>query len=224
MVKMMGLGINLGNTLEAPIEGAWAPAATEKDFDQFKAKGFTNVRIPVRWDNHTEQTPPYAVDEQFMSRVEQVVEWSLARGFVTVMNTHHEDWLDHPDTFAAKLPRLKAIWTQIAARFQSKPEKLLFEIFNEPHLMSIEQLNAMNAVRSKVCRREPNTSKELMNCVLVQAVLPIIRTNNSNRIVILGGLQWMNPTWQTEHPASMKIPSGDPQLMLEVHNYDRTYQ
>jgi hypothetical protein len=34
----------------------------------------------------------------------------------------------------------------------------------------------------------------------------------------------MNPTWQTEHPASMKIPSGDPQLMLEVHNYDRTYQ
>ena len=150
MVKIMGLGINLGNTLEAPIEGAWAPAATEKDFDQFKAKGFTNVRIPVRWDNHTEQAPPYAVDEQFMSRVEQVVEWSLARGFVTIMNTHHEDWLDHPDTFAAKLPRLKAIWTQIAARFQSKPERLLFEIFNEPHLMSVDQLNEMNAVRSAV--------------------------------------------------------------------------
>ena len=55
----------------------------------------------------------------------------------------------------------------------------------------------------------------------MQAVLPIIRVNNSNRIVILGGLQWMNPNWQTQHPASMKIPSGDPQLMLEVHNYDR---
>ena len=68
------------------------------------------------------------------------------------------------------------------------------------------------------------TNEQLMSRVLAQAVLPIIRTNNSNRIVILGGLQWMSPTWQTEHPASMKIPSGDPQLMLEIHNYDRTYQ
>ena len=78
-------------------------------------------------------------------------------------------------------------------------------------------------MQCEVCHREPN-DEQLMHCVLVQAVLPIIRTNNSNRIVILGGLQWMNPTWQTQHPASMRIPSGDPQLMLEIHNYDRMCQ
>ena len=29
MVKRMGIGINLGNTLDAPTEGSWAPAAQE---------------------------------------------------------------------------------------------------------------------------------------------------------------------------------------------------
>ena len=31
------LGINLGNVLEAPMEGAWAPAAQEYYFDDYKA-------------------------------------------------------------------------------------------------------------------------------------------------------------------------------------------
>ena len=34
--------------------------------------GFGNVRIPVRWDEHTARTPPYAIDAIFMARVEQV--------------------------------------------------------------------------------------------------------------------------------------------------------
>jgi endoglucanase len=45
MVKKMGVGINLGNTLEAPEEGGWAPAAKESFFDQYKQAGFTNVRV-----------------------------------------------------------------------------------------------------------------------------------------------------------------------------------
>ena len=38
--KLMGVGINLGNTLEAPIEGQWAPRAQESFFDEFKRIGF----------------------------------------------------------------------------------------------------------------------------------------------------------------------------------------
>ena len=33
MVKKMGIGINLGNTLDAPTEGAWALRAQEKFFE-----------------------------------------------------------------------------------------------------------------------------------------------------------------------------------------------
>ena len=63
--------------------------------------------------------------------METVVGWSLARGFITVVNTHHDNWLDSVQNFTAILPRFKAIWTQIAARFQSKGEELLFEVYNE---------------------------------------------------------------------------------------------
>ena len=197
MIKKMGLGINLGNTLEAPEEGAWAPAAKESFFAAFEEAGFTNVRVPVRWDRHTEQTPPYTIDEAFLSRVEQVLNWSLNRGLVTVVNTHHDDWLDNQTMFAHALPRFEAIWQQIAQRFKHMPETLLFEVFNEPHVMTADQLNTMNA-----------------------AIHLIIRASNPTRIILLGGLQWMSPSWQVNNPGAMVIPVGDPQLALEIHSYD----
>jgi endoglucanase len=198
--KLMGVGINLGNTLEAPIEGQWAPRAQESFFDEFKRIGFQNVRVPVRWDNHTQTSPPYAVDPVFLDRVETILDWSLSRGFVTVVNTHHDDWLDQADdsVFNARLPRLKAIWTQMSSRFQNKSEKLLFEVYNEPHVMSVQSFNKMNA-----------------------AILPIIRATNPTRVVVLGGLQWMGPSWVTSNPDALIIPDpSDHQLMLEIHNYD----
>ena len=46
----MGRGINLGNTLEPPTEGAWNNGpAQERYFNLYREAGFTNVRIPVRW-------------------------------------------------------------------------------------------------------------------------------------------------------------------------------
>ena len=48
------------------------------------------------------------------------------------------------------------------------------------------------------------------------AVLPVIRAHNPTRIVLLGGLQFMNPSWIIANPDAMVIPD-DAQLMLEVH-------
>jgi endoglucanase len=106
----------------------------------------------------------------------------------------HEKWLDDPSVFDQKLPRLEAIWKQIATRFSAKGENLLFEVFNEPNLMTAEQLNAMN-----------------------RAVLPIIRVRNPVRIVLLMGLQHGNPTWILQNPDALEVPE-DKQVMLEIHN------
>ena len=182
---------------DAPKEGTWAPAAKEIYFKRFKEVRFTNVRVPVRWDKHTQAVPPYQIDSTFLDRVEEVLDWSLARGMVTVVNSHHDDWLDNSSTFAEQLPRFKAIWRQVSERFKIKPETLLFEIYNEPHVMSVDDLNAMNA-----------------------AAHGIIRDTNPYRIIILGGLSWMSPWWQFQHPGQMTVPRNDSQLMVEVHSYD----
>ena len=113
------------------------------------------VRVPVQWGNHVAESKPFAVNETFMRRVEQVVDWSLSRGLVTILNTHHDEWLE--DSFSSALPRFEALWAQVAERFSNRPEHLLFEVYNEPHAsqFSADDLNAMNA-----------------------AVLPIIRAAN----------------------------------------------
>ena len=70
-IAEMGRGINLGNTLEPPTEGAWNNGpAQESFFDTYLEAGFGNIRIPVRWDQHTGNTTPFAVDENWMDRVE----------------------------------------------------------------------------------------------------------------------------------------------------------
>ena len=47
IVQEMGRGINLGNTLTAPIEGNWAPVVYEQYFIDVANEGFSNVRIPI---------------------------------------------------------------------------------------------------------------------------------------------------------------------------------
>lgn len=47
VVQDMGRGVNLGNTLSAPVEGNWAPVVYEQYFIDVKNEGFSNVRIPV---------------------------------------------------------------------------------------------------------------------------------------------------------------------------------
>mmetsp|Transcript_40136 Transcript_40136/g.106168 ORF Transcript_40136/g.106168 Transcript_40136/m.106168 type:complete len:400 (+) Transcript_40136:41-1240(+) len=201
-VKGMQMGINLGNVLDAPTEGAWAMPAQEYYFDDYVQAGFKSVRVPVRWDKHTATASPWLVDPSFMSRVDQVIGWSLDRGLRTILNTHHDDWLDGAMTnssFDVQLERLVAIWAQVAERFASRSDDLLaFEVYNEPHLnMTVDWLNRMN-----------------------MAVLPTIRATNPTRNVLFGGLQWMNPSWIVANPDAMLFPSNDSHLFLEVHSYD----
>lgn len=196
MQKVMGLGINFGNRMDLNMKKI--KDIDEKFFDDYKAAGFTNVRIPVHWDKHVGKNAPYTVDSDFLDTVETVLDYVLARGMVAILNTHHETWVDSAavGVFERKLPRLEALWTQIAARFASKSEKLLFEIFNEAHLITVDQLNEMNA-----------------------ACLKIIRNSNPTRIVLIQGLKFGNPLWIISNGTSLTIPD-DKQLMLEVHAYD----
>lgn len=197
------LGINLGNVLEAPLEGQWAPPAMASYFPAYAAAKFSVVRIPVRWDNHTSRSAPYTINATWMARVRTVVTWSTSVGLPVIINSHHDDWVDDPVNFPAMLPRFKAIWTQVAEEFSDfSDEQLSFEVLNEPVKMTIDQLNEMNA-----------------------AVVPIMRARNPTRAIHLGGLQWMNPNWIVQNPEALifpPLPSGgrDPNLRLEAHSYD----
>ncbi|MFK7923030.1 MAG: cellulase family glycosylhydrolase [Bacteroidia bacterium] len=192
-VAEMGRGINLGNTLEPPTEGAWNNGpAQESFFDTYINAGFTNVRIPVRWDQHTANTAPFSVDTSWMNRVEEVVDWGLSRGLYITLNGHHEDWLKNNYSNATLRARYDSIWVQIAERFQNKSDKLLFEIINEPNGMTVAQVDDLN-----------------------QRILGIIRASNPTRIVIYGGNMYAN----SDQLLNAAIPN-DNYIIGYYHAYD----
>lgn len=191
-IASMGRGINLGNTLEPPLEGDWNNGpALESYFDAYLDAGFTNVRIPVRWDKHTQESSPYTVDESWMDRVEEVVDWGLSRGLYVTLNGHHEDWLKD-DYSEANKSRYDNIWRQIITRFKDKSDKLLYEIINEPNGLTVQQVNDLNA-----------------------RILGIIRSQEPMRLVIFGGNMYAN----AEQLIQAAVPD-DEYLIGYYHSYD----
>ncbi|WP_347331673.1 cellulase family glycosylhydrolase [Marinimicrobium locisalis] len=189
----MGVGINLGNTLDAyPNEGDWAPKAQRSYFVAFKEAGFQHVRIPVTWDDHTAETPPYRITDARLNRAEQVVDWALAQGYPVILNAHHEIWLKENYNDPEARARFDAIWTQIAQRFSNKSPRLLFEMLNEPVGMTAEQVNDLNP-----------------------RILEIIREQNPTRLVVIAGNDYT--------PASslndITLPQDD-YLIGNFHSYD----
>lgn len=193
-VAEMGIGINLGNTLDAyPNEGDWALPAEEAYFDDFQQAGFQHVRIPATWDDHTADAAPYQVDAERMDRTEQIVDWALERGFYVILNAHHERWIWEGEGLTAeKTERFEAIWTQIAERFSDKSHRLLFEILNEPIGLSAEQTNQLKA-----------------------RILPIIRAQNPQRLVVISGHNYSN----VHTLSDVELPEDD-YLIANFHSYD----
>jgi endoglucanase len=191
-VAAMGIGINMGNTLDAPREGDWALPAQAHYFKDYEKAGFDHVRVPITWDAHTAKTSPYAVDGEFMDRVEQVVDWALAQGYYVIINAHHEAWLKQQYAEAANRVRFDVIWTQISRRFQNKSPRLLFEILNEPEGMTTAQVNELNA-----------------------RVLDIIRASNPQRLVVFSG----NGFTSVDRLLEAAVPDDD-YLIGNFHSYD----
>jgi endoglucanase len=189
--RSLGRGVNLGNMLEAPHEGAWGLHLKPKFLPLIKQAGFDSVRIPIRWSAHASKAPPFTIDPAFFQRVDQAVEQALSQGLVTVINVHHyEELYKEPDR---QLPRFESLWRQIARRYRDRPERLYFELLNEPH-------GAL-------------TDERWQN--MVPRLLAVVRKSNPNRIVIVGPGTWNN----LDHLGKLKLPEEDRRLIVTFHYY-----
>jgi endoglucanase len=193
-VAEMKVGINLGNTLDAPNEGDWALPAQESFMAAFKNAGFKHVRIPVTWQEHVGQSAPYEIDADFLARVEEIVDWALAQDLYVILNAHHEGWLKNDYSSASNQSRFDNIWTAVAAHFKNKPAKLMYEMLNEPNGMTMANVNELN-----------------------KRVLDIIRAENPNRLVVFSG----NGFTPVDSLLGAEIPNvSDKFLIGNFHSYD----
>ncbi|EKF50310.1 glycoside hydrolase family protein [Thermosipho africanus H17ap60334] len=189
--KMIGIGINMGNALEAPFEGAWGVVIKDEYFEIIKEKGFDSVRIPIRWSAHILDKPPYTIEKDFLERVKHVVDKALENDLIVIINCHHfEELYENPEKYGEVLLE---IWKQVSSFFKDYSDKLYFEIYNEP---------AKNLTPEKWNDLYPKVLKE-------------IRKTNPSRIVIVDVPHWGNYNYINQ----LKLVN-DPYLIVSFHYYE----
>ena len=158
-VQRMGLGWNLGNTLEAnsqkvtdvgdaaywgqqdlSSETCWGQYVTQPELmKMMKDAGFGAIRVPVTWYNHMDIDGK--VDPAWMARVHEVVDYVMDEGLYCIINVHHDtgadgssfkSWLKADEAnYQQNRARYEGLWRQIAEEFKGYGERLLFESYNE---------------------------------------------------------------------------------------------
>ncbi|MDE6673377.1 MAG: cellulase family glycosylhydrolase [Acetatifactor sp.] len=170
LVENIVFGWNLGNSLDSysgtelgkneglSSETAWGnPKTTQELIDLVRDSGVNAVRVPVTWYNHMDSD--YVIDEEWMDRVQEVVDYVIHDDLYCVINVHHDTgangWLRASDTnLEENKAMFAAIWEQVSARFADYDEHLIFEGFNEilndanewvnPDSRAVEIVNELN--------------------------------------------------------------------------------
>ena len=219
--KKLGAGWNLGNTLEACEKGSeekmgleseayWGnPYTTKKTIEAVKNAGFKTVRIPITWAPHLGDAPDYKIDEGWLARVKQIVDWVLECDMYAVINVHHDDafWLvTDKESEEKSIEILTKIWAQLAEEFKDYDERLIFDIMNEPRVTGApEEWYGTDEYR------------EVVNNLHKEAVETIRKSggNNETRFLMLSTYA------AKEHKDNVKalVLPDDEYLLVTIHFY-----
>mgnify|MGYP004594197329 FL=1 len=146
LVSPMGMGINIGNTMEVPGNPtAWGNSFPTAEYVKaIKAAGFNTVRIPCAWHSHATNG---LINAGWLDSVKTVVDLVVGEGMYALLNSHWDTgWLedhvfdgagyDKNGEITVKADSIAALqenyWKQIATKFAAYDEHLLFASANEP--------------------------------------------------------------------------------------------
>ena len=151
-VKNMGVGWNLGNTLDAndasksswtttaDHETCWGQPVTKRELiKMMKEAGFGAIRVPVTW--YQEMDSEGKVKDAWMKRVKEVVDYVIGEGLYCILNVHHDTGADNGSfkswikadeaNYTQNKSKFEYLWKQIAETFKDYDQHLLFGSYNE---------------------------------------------------------------------------------------------
>lgn len=241
--RLMGNGINLGNTLEAcdnnvgiktntPLsyETHWGqPKTTQAMIDGMKAAGFDTIRIPVAWMTNATHLyeGDYTIDADYMDRVEEVVRYARKAGMYVIINDHWDGgWYgmfgsESAETRALAMEAYKGMWQQIAERFRDYSDYLIFESANEELGGRFDENSPLYCSDSVVTYLTDDERYALTN-EINQTFVDVVRAtggNNAARFLLIAG--YSTDIDQTcDDRFQMPKDTVDSKLMVSVHYYD----
>ncbi len=115
-------------------------AKREKMFSAIAKAGFKTVRIPINFGAWANYEKPFRwVNEESLKTVDSFVKWALANDLNAIVDLHHVEF-DGKVKGAATTERIVWLWREIANRYKNTdPERVFFELRNEPHDIKAEE-------------------------------------------------------------------------------------
>ena len=230
ITEAMGVGYNLGNSLEAnsggtPNETAWGNPVLSKEFVlAAKAAGFQSIRIPVSYLSKIDDNNGYKIDSAWLDHVQEVVDYCVQNDMYAIVNMHGDgyttvsgSWLLCASSDQTKIKaKYKACWEQIADRFKNYDEHLIFESMNEEY-------DGTYGTPNKTAYNNIND----YNQIFVDTVRQTGGNNDRRWLLIPGWNTNINYTADnygfvlpTDQYLSSDIASGEKRIMVSVHYYD----
>ena len=226
----MGLGYNIGNTMEVPGNPtAWGnPFPDAAYVKAIKDAGFNTVRIPCAWNSHSSNG---TINAGWLDSVKTVVDLVINNGMYAILNSHwDEGWLeDHVfdgegydktglvnSSAAAVAAKQESYWKQIATKFAEYDEHLIFASANEPGVNDPWNGGADNGQWAFDSKRMAVLKQ------FHEACIKAVRStggNNATRIVVVQSPRTeidKAPLLSEQYPTD---PAGEGYTMAEVHFY-----
>ena len=235
-VKNMGVGWNLGNTLDATRweqpqgwnwpsvtahENEWGQPTTKPELlKMMKEAGFGAIRVPVTWFQEMDSNGK--VKAEWMKRVHEVVDYVINNGMYCILNVHHDTgegedhWLYANTTCYNKVKdTYQYLWQQIAAEFKDYDQKLLFESYNE----MLDKYGSWNyAMSNRTGGYDETEAKDAYNAInqFAQLFVNTVRSsggNNDKRNLVVNtygacsGGKWGTNELPMEPLKQMKLPT-----------------
>jgi len=244
-ISNMGVGWNLGNTLDAhsgeamsdivKSETYWGQPVTQPALMQMmKWAGFGAIRVPVTWYPHMDAAG--RVDAAWMKRVHEVVDYVLNTGMYCILNVHHDTGADNDSHWLVASmsdynkvkARYEGLWQQIAEEFRDYDQRLLFEAYNEMldkyNSWCFASFNSPN----KYNAADAADAYEAINSYAQSFVSTVRATGGGNAqrnlVVNTYGACCGSGTWNThlkEPLEQMLLPKDEVQnhLLFQIHTY-----
>lgn len=237
VTRLMGNGINLGNTMEAygrsalgtdadisSYETYWGqPVTTQEIIDSMKAAGFDSLRIPVAWTNGMNfESGDYTIRTELLDRVEEIVNYALNADMYVVINDHWDGgWWgmfgsETEEIRTQAMELYTSMWSQISERFRDYSDYVIFEGANE------EVGNRLNDL--DLCPDSGSLSVDecyQMSTIINQTFIDTVRSsggNNTERFLLIPGYN-TDVDMTCDERFVMPVDTATDKLIVSVHYY-----
>jgi endoglucanase len=168
-------------------------AKREKMFADIAKSGFKTIRIPIDFGAWANYEKPYRWEnEEGLKTADNFVKWATANDLNAIIDLHHVEF-DGKVPNAATTERVVWLWSQIAKRYKNtNPEKVFFELRNEPHDIKAEEWRAQ--------------AEEI-----IKAIRPIV----PNHTLVVGFHEWNGRQALIDSK-----PFADANIIYTFHYYD----